>query len=460
MGFYRIFCLVIFCQFLHTNLKSQDKLTSEQNEKLTAYLAYLHQQKGFNGEVRISSLNSTLYQKSVGLASIEHKVPISSNAKYNIASISKTFTATLVALAKEEGKLSFDDNASKYLPSLSDDFSSITIHQLLTHTSGLPHNEAIRDYWSVKSRLTLNTEQVISEINDVKLLFEPGTEMAYSSLGYYLLATVLESIYKQGFKQLLETKILLPLNMSSTGSANSLSIIPEMTNGYYMVSDDSLVIAPYRNYSMLKGAGDLYSSSEDLVKWANAMLKGELFYNENQAILFTPKNKFKDESGRQYGYGWFIESSDYLKYSHGGGTWGFSSILGLYPNKKISIIVLSNVSTMPTEALLRNIESIIFDEGFTIPATQTQATSDQSNFDLFAGSYTSESGQMKLEIVKTQSGLFAQMGRNPAFQIYPKSDHEFFGKKIEILLSFKIQEGKVLGLTAERMGQKFEFNKQ
>jgi len=85
------------------------------------------------------------------MASIEHNVPIKPNAKYKIASDTKTFTAALIVKAKEKGKLNFEDRASVYIPLLADKFKVISIHQLLTHTCGLPHNEAIIDYWPVKS---------------------------------------------------------------------------------------------------------------------------------------------------------------------------------------------------------------------------------------------------------------------------------------------------------------------
>ena len=457
MGFTKKIYLILLLHLSFYNLKGQDRLTSKQSENLEAYLEYIHGQKGFSGEILISNSNSTLFQRGIGLASIEYNIPIKPNAKYKIASITKTFTATLIVKAKEEGKLNFEDPASKFIPKLDRKFKAISIHQLLTHTSGLPHNQAIADYWLVKSKLSMTTDQVISEINQVNLLFESGTQLHYSSLGYFLLATILEKVYQENYDQVLKTKILNLLNMTSTGSTNSLSIIPEMTNGYHLINDDSLVVAPYRNYSMLKGAGDLYSNSTDLLKWASAMLNNQL---ATETSSFIPNGDFKDNSGRQYGYGWFIESDDYLKYSHGGGTWGYSSILSLYPKTKTSIIVLSNVSTLPTEAILKGIENIIFKEDFEVPKMQIEITSNPAEVEKYVGSYISDSGQMKLNIVQDENGLLAQLAGNPPFQIYPKGEHQFFGKKVEILISFKRIDGKTIGLTAERMGQKFEFKKQ
>ena len=98
-------------------------------------------------------------------------------------------------MAEQEKKLKFSDPAIQYIPGLSDKFKNIIIHQLLTHSSGLPHNEGINNYWLTKSKLQMTTEQVINEINAVDLLFEPGSKTHYSSPGYYLLAVILENVY-------------------------------------------------------------------------------------------------------------------------------------------------------------------------------------------------------------------------------------------------------------------------
>mgnify|MGYP003668983379 CR=1 FL=1 len=202
MGFTKKIYLILLLHLSFYNLKGQDRLTSKQSENLEAYLEYIHGQKGFSGEILISNSNSTLFQRGIGLASIEYNIPIKPNAKYKIASITKTFTATLIVKAKEEGKLNFEDPASKFIPKLDRKFKAISIHQLLTHTSGLPHNQAIADYWLVKSKLSMTTDQVISEINQVNLLFESGTQLHYSSLGYFLLATILEKVYQENYDQI------------------------------------------------------------------------------------------------------------------------------------------------------------------------------------------------------------------------------------------------------------------
>ncbi len=132
-----------------------------ESEKLETYLNAIHLKKSFSGEILVAKDSVILFQQTVGLASIENNVEIKKGAKYNIASITKTFTGALIAIAQEEGKLNVQDKAINYVNGLSSKFKEITINQLLNHSSGLPHNEGIEDYWLIKSKLQMTTEQVI-----------------------------------------------------------------------------------------------------------------------------------------------------------------------------------------------------------------------------------------------------------------------------------------------------------
>ena len=125
-----------------------------QSKKLHNYLELQHQRIGFNGTVLISKNNKVLHRVNVGKASQELDVPFSQHALFKVASISKQFTALLVALAAEEGRLHLNDSLAMYFPLIKNpQWRRISLHQLLSHTSGIPHNEGIKDYWLLKSRL-------------------------------------------------------------------------------------------------------------------------------------------------------------------------------------------------------------------------------------------------------------------------------------------------------------------
>lgn len=449
--------LILTCVFsINGCAQSQD---SELKKELHNYLSVIHLKNGFSGEILVAKGERILFQEAVGLASVENQILLKENAKYRIASITKTFTGLLLAIAKEEGKLDFNDKVNKYINSLSPKFENVTIYQLLTHTSGLPHNEGIKNYWLIKSKIQLDTEQVIGEINKLDLLFRSGTEMKYSSLGYYLLASVLENVYNNSYQNIIQEKILGEINMSETDIVKTINIVPKMTNGYHFISDDSLVVAPYRNYSMLKGAGDLYSTSIDLLKWSNSFFEDKLINKKSKNLIFTPDKTKIENTNNNYGLGWFIDNGKLKKYYHGGGTWGYSSYLALYPKTKISIILLSNISTLPTKSIGRDIEKMVFNLPFDIPKIDQEVASSLKDTKLYSGIYKSKTSEMKLKITDIENKLYAQLGRNPAFQIYSKGENNFFGKKIEIEFTFQFKDNSKTELIVNRQGQVFNFIK-
>lgn len=438
---------------LNVNSQTKDFIDAE---KLETYLNAIHLKKGFNGEILVAKGKNILFQQTVGLASYENNLELEKGAKYRIASITKTFTGTLIAIAQKEEELNVQDKAIDYINGLSPKFKDVTIEQLLSHTSGLPHNEGIKDYWHIKSKLQMTSEQVITEINTLDLLFEPGSQMHYSSLGYYLLATILESVYNSSFENILKDKILKKLQMTETGIVDNLKIIPQMASGYHLVTDDSLVVAPYRNYSMLKGAGDMYSTATDLLKWNNSFFSNTLLSEKTNTNIFTQQTQKNNES---YRYGWYMSSDVPKKQYHGGGTWGYSTYNSMYPDKQISIIILSNISTLPISTIASDVEKIVFGQPFQMPSIE-KVSKESANLEMYSGSFISETSKMVLIIKKVENSLYAKLGNNPPFEVYPKGNHQFFGKKIEIDITFQIDNDLVSGLMAERMGKTFNFKKE
>lgn len=428
-------------------------------KELHRYLKAIQARKNFSGEVLLAKGEDILFQEAAGLASVEHQLELKPGATYRIASITKTFTAALVAIAQEERKLDFNDKILLYCKGVSETFSEITIHQLLTHTSGLPHNEAIPDYWNVKSKLQMTDAQFVDEINQLELLFQPGTTMKYSSLGYYLLALILEEVYNKEFHSILEEKITGKLQLTASGTPHALEIIPGMAAGYHLVNDDTLVRAPYRNYDLVKGAGDMVATSTDLLKWSSSFYSNSLLNDQTKALIFTPEVIAAQTDRERCGYGWFVADGKPKKYFHGGGTWGYSSYIAFYPEDSISLIILSNVSSLPVESIANELEKIVWGLPFSIPEEMKEVPLDTAGLDMYSNRFVSVSGKRELQIIKRGGKLFAQLSGNPAFEIYPKGNHQFFGKKIDILFTFDVTDGIVHGVSAERMGQVFHFKK-
>ena len=441
---------------------------SKIDKSLATYVEIQNKRIGFSGIVLVSGETDLISQQVIGLASHELNLPLSYGSKFKVASITKAFTGLLIAIAKQKGKLHYENNLGTYFPELHDEtWKQITILQLLSHTSGIPHWAGLEDYWMIKSRLSLNREQMLEEVFKMKLLFEPGTQSAYSSPAYYLLATILEKVYTDTYENLLNEKILLPLQLKETRTFNQLEIIPRMSNGYHMISDDSLIVAPYRDISSMFGGGNLYSTAQDLMIWCRSFISQDIWSESLVETVFKPLTtlNMNHKSGALYGMGWYIKESNHNEpgaYHTGGGTFGFSSKIAIYPQEKICIIILANVSFLPIDDVIwKDVEKIVFGKSFKFPKEYVNPVRlSIEELEKFTGMYTTNT-EMKLNIFMHEERLFAKLGRNPPFEIYAKSQNEFFSKKIDIQFTFILNEnGTAKELKTEGRGRVDHFEKQ
>jgi len=450
--------LIIYC------LNSFGQSLINTTKVLHQYLDIQQKRIGFNGVVLITKNERTLYKEVIGKASFELNTPLTINSGFKIASISKSFTAMLILLASREKKLNLNDSLVIFFPDLKDTaWRKITINQLLSHRSGIPHNEGITDYWLLKSLLALNRQQALAEIFKMKLLFTPGTDVKYSSPGYFLLASILENVYHKNYTAILKEKITGPLGMSHTGIYSTKAIIPNMSSSYHLIGD-SLIVAPYRDFSLMKGSGDMYSNSEDLLKWTNSFSKS-IWDKVIKEQIFTPHtNKGLHGNDDWYGYGWFIRRAikdDKSAYYVGGGSYGCSAISVWYPTEKIAVTILSNISVLPVNEIWADVEKIIFNKPFELPQLKREVNMSPDQLKKFAGHYISETQGMELLMVADKEHLYAKLGNNPVFEIYPDSSFGFYGKKVNIKFTFQVdQDGLVTGLLADGRGQITTFNKK
>lgn len=217
--------------------------------RLQEYLTLENQRLGFHGVCLVAKGEEVIYHQAFGKASFEHGIPMNTEHRFKIASISKSFTGLLMGLAVEEGRLKAGDRVGQYLPEFVEGYwKEVSLQQLLTHTSGVPHHAAIPDYWKVKSKIPQATAAILGDIKALPFLFRPGTDVKYSSPAYYLLAQVLEKVYQKDYHTLLAEKIIEPLRLKATGVYDPHQVMPGMTTGYHLLSEDSLIVAPYRDF--------------------------------------------------------------------------------------------------------------------------------------------------------------------------------------------------------------------
>lgn len=285
----------------------------------------------FNGVALIKQADSVVFKKSYGNKDREN--PIELNTRFDIGSLTKQFTAAAILHLVQKDKLKLRDPVNKHLGShASDRWKKVTIHQLLTHTSGVPSlyqtEQGLEIFFPKETAIAL--EDLIARFKDAKLLFSPGEEFSYSNSGYVLLATIIEQVSGLTYEDYME-------NMFDKYGLNSTSFTRDThaANPFYGYRNDLLKPAPIYHRSWLKGAGGVYSTVDDLSKWVY-VITSEEFLDDDLRESFL-----KSHTNAGYGYGWQFEQ-DHIQ--HDGGNAGFISFLSFNPNTQDHIVILTNRS--------------------------------------------------------------------------------------------------------------------
>jgi CubicO group peptidase (beta-lactamase class C family) len=304
--------------------------------------------RSFTGSIYVRRGGQALADRSFGLANVEWGEPNTSATKFRIGSLTKQFTAAGILLLEERGKLHLGDRISMYIDDLPPTWNNITILELLTHTSGI---ESLTDLPPDKSRVWQGgrPSEILARIRDLPLRFQPGTQARYSNSGYILLGMIIERASGVSYESFLRTAIFEPLEMHDTGVDSNSLILPSRSSGYRL-NGTRLVPADYIDMSVPFAAGDLYSTTHDLGRWAEALFGGRILGPQSLSkMLATYKGDF--------GLGVVITKEDGFRLiSHTGAIQGFTSELRYYPEQHLSVIVLSNsedqAATMQLSRLL------------------------------------------------------------------------------------------------------------
>lgn len=321
-------------------LTASAQLSKHQQQKIDSLLTALGEAKQFNGNVLVAQHGKPVFSKSYGYADFEWKIPNDKDTKFRIGSITKQFTAMLIMQLKQQGKLSLDSAVTSYLPWYRHDTGdSITVRQLLMHTSGLKNYTERRDFYTVLAYLTQDQRSIAQQYCQEDLEFRPGTRFKYCNTDYYLLGLIIEAVSGKPYAQALQEMIFDKAGMSNTGIDVIATLLPKRAKGYeygfYGYENARLINMETSIYA----AGAIYSTGNDLLLWQKA-LKGNLLLNEeNKHIYFTP-------GMGNYAFGNYVTRTKEGKtvIGHPGGINGFSSFMIRYVEDDIVVILLDNTA--------------------------------------------------------------------------------------------------------------------
>jgi CubicO group peptidase (beta-lactamase class C family) len=316
----------------------------------------------FRGTVLVGVNGQIVFKKAYGKADEEWNTPNTTTTKFRIASLSKQFTAACILLLQERGRLKVQDPISQYLPRLPHAWQNITIHQLLTHTSGLP-NYTDSPQLAKLNRTGATPQEMIELVADKPLDFKPGSQLRYTNTGYILLGMIIEKVSGEPYPEFLKRNIFEPLGMTNSGYDRAADILQERASGY-RIKDGAVANADFIDMTLPYAAGGIYSTVEDMYRWNEAVaLGGKLLSEDSLKQMFSeyPEATYQ---GLHYGYGVVISRRMFgrLLYYHGGGVEGFSSSIQRYPSERVCIVVLSNLSSFKPWEMGDHIAADLFHE--------------------------------------------------------------------------------------------------
>ncbi len=312
------------------------------------------------------SLNGKIYWLGVaGLSDIENSVPAKTNTLYRIASISKTITAVAIMQLVEQNKIILDQDVRTYLPYFPKKKWKFTVRQLLNHTSGI-RNYRYGEFNSTESFKSI--KDAIRVVMDDTLQFEPGTKYYYTTLGYNLLAGIIENVSGIGFEEYLDKNIFQPAEMTSTFLECQPKIIYNKARGYVKNNFRKIENAALADLSIKYPGGGIISTPEDLLKFAEKLISFKLVKSTTLDTMLIP-TIIKNKDTIYYGLGFsFGKDSHGRKYfGHAGGGTGFTGELIIYPEKFLASVYLANIRDRNLDSPAKSFASIVLDGNFEKP---------------------------------------------------------------------------------------------
>ncbi|WP_260446438.1 serine hydrolase domain-containing protein [Chryseobacterium lactis] len=402
-------CLVSFKGFSQTKMsKGAPKQTKNQaalSHKLSTYMKAQAKVNGFSGTVLITGKDAVFLREAYGLADYEWNIKNTIDTKFQLASVTKQFTAAAILQLVEKGQLSLDDKLNKFLPDYPDG-EKVTIHMLLSHSSGLALG------FKELALSTISADSAYNEIKKIPYAFSPGTNSGYSNIGYYVLGKIIEKVSGEKYAVFLKKNIFEKVGMKNTGISNNDSIILKKAKVYHH-TENGLAHNPYINWEFNIGHDGAYSTVEDLELWDKALYGTTVLSEEMKNRMFTSYN------GHSFGYGFLINpfyNQGHQLIGHDGGFFGTMTSFNRYTDDGLLITVLSN-NQSPAYMLAYGLAAICFGKDVELPYHHQRVKGNSALYPLFKGNYED------IKIIENDGKLYYN---DLDLELFPESDTKFF----------------------------------
>ncbi|GGL41331.1 serine hydrolase domain-containing protein [Sporolactobacillus putidus] len=341
-----------------------NNLNKDSNEKIQNLIENNMDKGKIPGlSVVIVKGNETVYQKGFGYADLENKTPVTSKSIFEIGSNSKAFTALGILNLQKDGLIKLEDKVTKYIPWLKVKYegkdASITIEQLLHHTSGIPYNTIDKIPSSNEDNALEKTVRTLVGIN---LDSKPGEKYQYATINYDVLGLIIKKVTGSSYEKYIEDSVLKPMNLNNTYLDRGQVTDDSMTKGYKLAFlKPSLYEAPV--YRGNKPAGYILSNAEDMGKWLKIQLGTSSDSNFSKNLIKISQQPSRRTSpladGSSYADGWFVYQSGSGEISHRGNNPSYSSFIVFRPEEKIGVAILANINSEYVAKIGQGINEIL-----------------------------------------------------------------------------------------------------
>lgn len=421
---YRSFVFALSCAFVvaAVPVTAQVPSDSEVVTQVDALVAKALTQPGAVGfSVAIARGDQIILSKGYGLAEAEHDVVANADTLFRIGSITKQYTAAAIMKLIEQGKMTLDDDMTKYLPKYPTQGNTVTIRNLLNHTSGIQSYTEDDTFMERRTANELTHDEMLAEFQDDPFDFKPGEKQSYNNSAYYLLGMIIENVSGKTYADYLQDEFFTPLGLKHSRYDSSSEVIKNRAQGYafrqgQLINDKPIAM------SIPGAAGALLCSAGDLVKWQIALVGGEVVSVESFELMTTPTTLPNGET-IDYGFGLAMEEyRDHPWIGHGGGIFGFNSMMKYFPEHRLHIAVISNSQAARSGALLDQIANIALgippEQVGDLPLTEEQ-------MQRFVGSYQFDQIPLDTSIFIKEGKLMAQATNQDAFRLLYQGEGEF-----------------------------------
>ncbi len=406
----------------------------------------------FAGAILVARDGKLLLDKGYGLANREWNIPNDGATRFRMASVTKQFTAVSVLLLHDRGKIDLDAPVKTYLADAPAAWDAVTVRHVLNHTSGIANFTSFPDYFEKQARPTTANE-LIARFRDKPLDFAPGAGWAYSNSGYVVATAIIEKVSGQSYADFVTANIFQPLGMTDSGYDDAATILPHRAAGY-SPTKKGVANSDFVDMSVPQGAGGLYSTTRDLLKWQRGLYGGRFLRAETLAALTTP--------GRNdYALGVNVKATgDRRLYSHSGGINGFNAYLAFDPDAKITVAVLGNLNGPAAARLGVSMMALARGESVTLPSERKAITVAPATLRQYAGTYRVNPTRT-IAIAFADGKLTAQLSGQQPNEIFAEAPDRFFLRVVDAQVSFnRDTAGTITGLILHQGGRDMPATKE